>query len=134
MNYSDFRDLAQSKCGLIDSATWNIDKKMRYVQKQEEIECIYKEWRVGGMTGGSCWGTHADQSVSADDEPDYNGLDALLEEVCPNLTFLQYRKISALEEVLEYTVSEYYGNYYEYKRAVISVRALYELLSELNYV
>lgn len=133
MIYSVFLDLVKEKCCYNTDDPYNM-RDSYGKQNNEKVDCIYKDWRIGGMTGGSCWGTSADQSVSAEDESDYSGLDALFEEVCPNLTFLHYRKILALQETFEYTVSEYYGNYYEYKRAIISIRALYELLSELKYV
>jgi len=91
-------------------------------------------WTVGGMTGGSCWGTEADQSVSADDEPEMHDLDKILEETAPALTFLQYKSICRLLKTVDSTESEYYGNYYDKRTKWIDARELFEALVKMGYV
>lgn len=81
-----------------------------YSVRGEKLEI---DWTTGGMTGGSCWGDDANQAVEAEPEPEFSDLDKVLEVLCPNISFLQYKKLCA--EVVERdsdTNHEYYGNYY----------------------
>jgi hypothetical protein len=98
------------------------------------IPAIKEYWCIGGVTGGNCWGGEANESVSAHDEPEYGGLDDLLLEIAPNITFLQYKKILSCEERYEYTDHEYYGNYTEYRVKYISINALYNILNTFGHV
>lgn len=87
------------------------------------------EWRVGGLTGGSCWGDDANQPVDADPEPDMEYLDSFLEKIAPNITFLQYKKL--LRETVTYDTysdNDYYGNYSNYSVKKITFDALYDSL------
>jgi predicted kinase len=91
------------------------------------------EWCTGGMMG-NCWD---DTMVPYDpDEPnDFEELDSLLEQTCPQLTFLQYKKIwrecVTLEENRQ---SEYYGGYSTYMHYECKLEKLYNLLDEFGYV
>lgn len=89
-------------------------------------------WVVGGLTGGSCWGSNADQSVTAEEEPDFNQLDLFLEKYYPKITFLQYKKLAALVKVKEFTVGEYYGNYTEYRLFYVSFDDIIEAMAGLE--
>lgn len=102
--------------------------------KNEIIPSILEYWRIGGITGGNCWGDEANESVSADDEPDYAGLDELLLEIAPNTTFLQYKKMLSAEQTYEYTEYEYYGNRYYYKVKYIRIKDLYDILKKFGHV
>ncbi len=68
------------------------------------------EWTIGGTSGGNCWGDEAHPFHTDDPEPELD-LDKLFEVICPNMTFLQYRKViaSVLKRSTE-TYEEYYGN------------------------
>ena len=92
------------------------------------------EWTTGGMTGGNCWGSDANQSVDADDEPELEGLDRVLEKVAPTLTYLHYRKICKLLTTRDHTEYEYYGNYYHKRTKMLDARQLYDMLVELGYI
>ncbi len=54
---------------------------------------ISVDWTIGGLTGGSCWGGSADTARTADPEPEFEDLDKILAEICPNISFLQYRRL-----------------------------------------
>ena len=97
---------------------------------------ISESWTTGGMTGGSCWDTGESHHypVSAEDEPALDGLDALLEEIAPAMTFLHYRKLEKLLETRDYSNMEYYGNYYDKREKFIDARKLYDFLVEFEYL
>jgi hypothetical protein len=90
-------------------------------------------WTIGGTTGGNCWGGEANQSVTPDDEPDDVALDAILEKVCPSLTFLQYRKLmrAGLYEISDEYLREYYGNSTEERTRTLKLDVLYNTLKEI---
>ena len=86
-------------------------------------EVVSVEWSTGGIMGGSCWeNSHPEPYTSDEKEPPFEALDALLQELRPNLTFLEFRKLER-ECVHEhkYTQNEYYGNctYYSVKFVVV---------------
>lgn len=91
------------------------------------------EWITGGITGGSCWGEGGHYSIVADDEPNDETLDAILETVCPNLTFRQYRKLVRAEPYTTETGrhSEYYGNHTDRKSRTLDLYRLYDILKEI---
>ena len=66
--------------------------------KEKIVGCSI-EWVVGGMTGGSYRGGEL-YSCSAEPEPEFEQLDTILEKVCPNVTFLQYKKICQFRSLL----------------------------------
>lgn len=89
---------------------------------------IYLRWEVGRYAGGSCWGGRA-RWYEGDGEPDsWKTLDLVLENLFPNISYSQYKKLITLEyrcdgdDLNEY---EYYGNSTEYA-------CKYIILSELE--
>ena len=102
--------------------------KLGGIEYQSDTEKISVEWRVGGMRGGSCWGDHP-YPIDADDEPEFNVLDQILELICPNISFLQYKNISSQAIVRgEYRDNDYYGNYTDYKTKTIILKNLFDVL------
>lgn len=102
--------------------------------KSESFEgFISSPWVIGGASGGNCWGDSPTRGVTAEDPNEITDLDSFLEEVMPEVTFLQYKKIMALVEYQEFSVSEYYGNYNEYKVAYITFDKLAQALSDITY-
>ena len=89
-------------------------------------------WVTGGMRGGSCWGGELKpmEDWEKDKEPEFEALDKILEEICPNITFMQYKRIcqSVIEEDSEY-YPDYYGNSTEYGVKKVKLENLYK---ELN--
>ena len=74
-----------------------------------------ESWVIGGSTGGSCWGGNANTPRPAEEEPEIWELDEFLEQVMPMVTHLQYKRLASKIGTLDYYVSEYYGNSYEYR-------------------
>lgn len=91
------------------------------------------EWRTGGMCGGNCWGDSADHPVDADPEPDMPLLDQLLEEVCPDISFIKYKHV--LNKCVKHdttTMHEYYGNYTMFAQKRVNFRDLYDALVKVG--
>ncbi len=94
---------------------------------------ISVDWTIGGITGGDCWGSDADIPRTADPEPEFEDLDKILAEVCPNISFLQYKRLcQAVIKTKEETENCYYGNYYEKRIKSFSIADLEEYLKDNN--
>ncbi len=94
---------------------------------------ISVDWTIGGVTGGDCWGSDADISITADPEPEFEDLDKILAEVCPNISFLQYKRLcQAIIKTKDWTEAGYYGNYYEKRIKSFSIAELEEYLKDNN--
>ena len=101
---------------------------------RSERQYFEAEWVTGGLTGGNCWGDEADTSLTADPEPELRGLDEVLAEVCPSITFIQYKLLMKEMEYDEYEQGEYYGNYVIYGTKKLSVDTVYDKLVEWGYL
>jgi len=96
---------------------------------------IYKQWVIGGITG--CGWSDKDQGYPRDPDPEPNNdlLDAILTEVAPDIKYLQYRKIEALEKQSYYEEqSGYYGNRNRYAVKTIALKDLYAALVDMGYL
>jgi hypothetical protein len=96
---------------------------------------IEVEWVTGGVTGGGYWDGASTESRSAEPEPDFQGLDKLLEVFAPTITFLQYKAL--LREVAVYSDRidrDYYGNHTNYACRKVLLSRLYEWLVERGFV
>ena len=89
------------------------------------------QWQTGGMSGGSCWNDEpADRPLPAEPEPEFADLDKVFEEFCPNINFLQYKRLCReLIKLTDGRQSEYYGNYYTYAEKWVDLQEVFELLS-----
>ncbi len=90
---------------------------------------IYIEWVVGGQSGGHCGGGDL-YRLGTEPEPDWVGLDEILERLAPNISFIQFRRLLNESLVENYTSDGYYGNYTDYSYRWLSVRKLYDYLIE----
>lgn len=85
-------------------------------------------WVVGGRTGGDCWGGAADRPRTADEAPALWELDEFLEQALPTINYLQYKRLIPKIGTIDYYVSEYYGNSYEYRVQFLLFDDLVEVL------
>lgn len=100
---------------------------------EKESDVFFSEsWRIGGLTGGNCWGGVADQSISAEDQAEFTQLDQFLEKYFPKITFLQYKKLLPLIKTQDFSVGEYYGNYTEYRISYVKFDDIADCLSEFE--
>lgn len=91
-----------------------------------------EEWAVGGRTGGNCWNDGANRSIDAEPEKEITLLDAFLEKFMPNITFLQYKKLTKFFKTEEWTDYQYYGNATDYKLFYITFDDIAECLSKMD--
>ena len=128
MTREKFQDIVNEIAG--GPITKGLGKKTTY----HDIEFLQEEWISGGMEGGNCWG---DEPFPIDDiDPEPNGiahLDTLLERVCPDISYLKYRRLESMFERNEHMDREYYGNYTITSSKSINIQCLWEYLTE-NYV
>lgn len=90
-------------------------------------------WCTGG-TWANCWGDSG--TVGPDSKPDdMRILDEILEEVAPNISFLQYKKIKGNCVTTEtYSDGDYYGGTTYHQQYVLDVKYLYNYLIELEII
>lgn len=88
-------------------------------------------WCLGGT-----WGDYNGHTgtVSPSPQPlNFEEFDKLLEEICPNITFLQYKKLYGnCVEIRESSESSYYGGTTNYARYVCDLKKLYDGLKTLG--
>jgi len=144
MNFADFYKLAEAT-GEVEYPEPNLSTRRglstdEYLKLKNSLSIPEKgffeiTWRTGGISGGSCW-DEGDRDphyhVSGDIEPRFTTLDAFLLKVCPNLSFIIYKKIDDLFEIREYSEYEYYGNSTNYVSKSINIKGLYDILVEYN--
>lgn len=90
-------------------------------------------WSRGG-SWGDCWGNHG--NIHPDEQPSsFEQFDKLLEDICPNITFIQYKRVfNECVTIDEYSESDYYGGT-EYKaRYKLDLRKCYDMLRERNLI
>lgn len=105
----------------------------RNEDKPCKTKYMYSEDWSGGGTWGNCWGEEG--SISADEPNNFDELDNLLQKICPNITYLQYKKIEKecvdIEESYEH---DYYGGTEQRNRWRCDMEKLYQLLKEMNFI
>lgn len=109
----------ECKDGGISKNPWDLYSLK--VIKDEYI--IYKKWEAYGYSGGSCWGDEATY-YEGKSEPEFKALDMILEVICPNISYLQYKKLSNIITYSDRTENEYYGNSTTYKYEYIYLSEL----------
>ena len=112
-------------------------KGIRWKQQFKELDqfLIKIEWVIGGKTGGSCYGSEHMEPREPEPEPEFEDLDKILEVMHPELTFLQYKRLS--REVIQsdtYNDGDYYGNDRIMARKQINLSKLYDYLVEKGWL
>lgn len=124
----------------LDISVGKIEKKKYNTnisfQRRSELtmdNCIYIEWVVGGMTGGSCWGGEP-YARDSDPEPEFEELLLILETLTPKISLLDFKKVEKIIQTTDGGESGYYGNYTNTKIKYIVLKDLYDKLVELQLV
>ena len=92
-------------------------------------------WHIGGATGGNCWGNEAEKYIVEHPTPlEFTLMEKVLEDVCPNLTYKQYKQIVSQLDIKEDTTGnyEYYGNRTEYFVRYFPVKNLVQAIEKLD--
>ena len=109
-------------------------EKTFYEKKFVKYSDILKSerWSVGG-SWCNCWGDSG--TIEPDEPKEFDEFDNLLEELCPNITFLQYKKIRkecvTCEEDSE---RDYYGGCEYFNYWSCDMKKLYDKLVEFNLI
>ena len=104
----------------------------RKVGVRDGVICS-QEWCTGGAYG-NCW-DNSMSSINPDEPCDFDELDNLLMEICPNVTFLQYKKIKKnCVSIAERYERQYYGGGIHYSHWECDLSKLYASLKELNII
>lgn len=93
---------------------------------------IYCRYDVGGYRGGSCWGDRAESYYNEAPKDKMKVLEIVLTELCPNISYLQYKQIESLIDYNDYSEDQYYGNSTDWKIEFIKLSDLYNLLETFN--
>jgi hypothetical protein len=96
---------------------------------------IKESWTTGGLSGGSCWDdgeTDNHYAVEGNREPELTDIFTIMEAFCPDLSFLNARKLMGLIKYDSYTDNEYYGNYFHYGVKYVDLRELYDAFVDLG--
>lgn len=111
------------------------DYSGRNVEKINKPRLIVK-WSPGGVSGGSCWESSDPQPYTTNEKPgELSILDSILEEIYPQMSFLQYRALSnQLIKFDSWSVGEYYGNSTDYCSKTIDVKDLYDYLKGKSFI
>lgn len=94
---------------------------------------------VGGTRGGSCWDAGESSHhgyTCAHGDIEIECLEAILADICPQITFLQYKRLARemKAETLESSENEYYGNSSDYQQRVVKMGDLYDALVTVGVV
>ena len=118
--------------------TWSIPRySPRKPTKKKPItldDFLYVSWCSGGISGGSCWSEDNYYPMEGQPPEELYELDKILEAICPTMTFLQYKNLSRIVKIDSFTESEYYGNSTIYTYKVVSLRDLYNGLTERKLI
>lgn len=104
--------------------------------EKKEFPHLYVEWNTGGIEGGSCYENSDPQPYTSNEpEKELFCLDVILEHFIPNLSFLQYKALTA-KLVTRGTREErhYYGNRDNYSFKQVSLKELYDYMKEKKWL
>ncbi len=111
----------------IDSWYSGIFKEPFGVPNTEKRLLVYSRYESGGVSGGSCWDSSNPQPYTSERPKNHMKiLDLVLEKLCPNITYLDYKKISELIVNSEISEYEYYGNSTDWVIEYIPLDELYK--------
>lgn len=93
---------------------------------------ISDSWSMGG-DWANCWGNEG--TISPEPQPDFVQLENLLEKICPNITFLQYKRLNQeCVEVVEKGYPDYYGGCEHRAWYKCDLNKLYNYLKQNNLI
>lgn len=90
-------------------------------------------WSCGG-SWCDCWGNHG--TIHPDEQPTvFDKFDELMEQICPNITYIQYKNIfKECVEIDEYRENDYYGGTAYRARYKLDPKKCYDMLRERNLI
>jgi len=92
------------------------------------------DWCLGG-TAGSCWSDSLSTLTPEPQPEDFKEFDELIEKVCPNISFMQYKKIKReIVSIKESSYGDYYGGVEYSAHYEMDLKKLYNLLIEMGLI
>lgn len=114
-----------------DARNWALESGL---QKYEVEAGVLKssEWSLGG-TFGNCYGGKSTRE--AEPQPDFSEFESLIEKVCPDISYLTYKKIASecCKIVTSYD-NDYYGGSWSNACHECDIEKLYSILKEKGYI
>ena len=91
------------------------------------------EWSLGG-TWCNCWGESG--TIAPEPQPkSFEIFDELLGKVCPNITYLQYKKLYEACVSIEHSeCRDYYGGVENKAKYALDVRKCYDMLRDMDLI
>lgn len=138
MTYSDFINKIKAAKIDINECSYILDISEKFFingdRKKSQTDFICQSWEVGGISGGSYHEESNPQPYhTTHNQPTtFNELDAILELICPSISFLRYNHIESMIEYGEATDYEYYGNRTDYEYRWIDLKKLYAYIIEIQ--
>lgn len=87
---------------------------------------------------GGTYGTWCDEElgiISPEPQPEFTAFDDILMEICPNITFLQYKKLyNECVKIDEFSEHDYYGGTEYMAKYVLDMKKLVNMLIEMGLV
>jgi len=109
------------------------DRREYCDDKAKKTKYMYSESWSGGGTWGDCWGNEG--TISPDSPSEFKEFDDFLLKICPEMPFLQYKKIvNECLETEEYTSYDYYGGCEYRHRWKCDMEKLYAMMKEMNLI
>ena len=113
------------------ATTYDITIK-KFGNDDDKLESDY--WSLGGNYG-TCWDDQLHTIHPSSQPTSFQEFDNMLGEICPNITFLQYKKVyNESVSISEWTERDYYGGAENFARYVCDLRKLYECLVEFGLI
>jgi len=98
-----------------------------------KMELRSESWSLGG-TSGNCWDNEL-RRISPSSPLEFVEFDELLQKVCPNLSYLQYKEINrSCCRLDEHESTDYYSGSETIVQHVCDINALYNKLSNLGII
>ncbi len=118
---------------VVKKPDWKTWAQQNEIQLVDDRYLEGDEWSTGG-TAGNCWDNTKHQ-IDAETPKKFVELDNLLTRICPNINFLQYKKIdNDCCDIREDGYGDYYGGYVGNARHRCDIEKLYNLLKEFGHV
>lgn len=138
MSTTEFLNRVLSLVTIYKKKDKNKSHRNTIVRKNPTLDhFLYEYWDICGVSGGS-WSSDGESNhyiTPGEPEPEFTSLDIILLDICPELSYLQYKSIA--RDVIKsdtYTEGEYYNNSTSYGIKKVILKDLYDKLQELSII
>lgn len=125
-------EMMGDKCQIIYHDVHKVNDLEKILPEEDYLDG-QKILKSDTWTKGGRWGNYRGETgdLIPDEEPDFTQLDEVLEKLCPDISFLGYKKlVREVVKIHTYTETDYYGGYTEEAFKYCVVSELYNKLKE----